>query len=436
VAEVRHFEFGLVSPALAVLSATFGCLLGIILTTKAQKVSGSSRVRLLSYATVAVGVAGVWQSNVLALMGLAVPGTVLRLNPVAIGGSLALAVVSVGTGLLLVSYGGVGFLRLLLAGGQIGLGVAGTHFLIVGSVRAGGYVTYEGSLLVGSVVLAMVAACALLWFLVSLRRLSSAIAAAVASGLAICGVHYLGQYAIVVHRGELPGKLPAPVNGVAPMTVMTPTLIFGGVLIAMLWFFTVGTATRRDLKAVFTPNEDSGQIEPWIIDSVLRRVATIAPGPAEAAGARLAPPARRSRIPSLAPVFRSVQVARTLDAHAIPQAPTPVAAMSPVPSVLAPMIDTPHWTDLMPELLPEQRAPLPERTKDRNTREHIDARSEDRNATLRRVSTVHRDRPPIAAAAPVSPAPGQPGRHLPGVSTRADVVPDADGRPRNRRPTP
>jgi NO-binding membrane sensor protein with MHYT domain len=429
VAEVRHFEFGLVSPALAVLSATFGCLLGIILTTKARKVSGWRRLRLLSYATVAVGVAGVWQSNVLALMGLAVPGTALRLDPMAIGRSLALAVVSVGAGLLLVSYGGVGFLRLVLAGGMIGFGVAGTHFLIVGSVRVGGYVTYEGSLLVGSVVLAMVAACALLWFLVSLRRLSSAIAAAAVSGLAICGVHYLGQYAIVVHTGELPGLLPTPITGVAPMTVMMPTMVLGSVLLAMLWFFTVGTATTRDLKAVFTPNEHSGQIEPWIIDSVLRRVTTIAPEPDE-------PAARRSRTPSLGTVFRSVQVARTLDAHAIPQAPTPVAAMSPVPSVLAPMIDTPHWTDLMPELLPEQRAPLPERTKDRNTREHIDARSEDRNATLRRVSTVHRDPPPISAAAPVSPAPGLPRRPRPQVSTLTDVVPDADGRPRNSRHTP
>jgi hypothetical protein len=293
----------------------------------------------------------------------------------------------------------------------------------------------------------MVAACALLWFLVSLRGLRSAIAAAVASGLAICGVHYLGQYAIGVHLGVLPGVLPTPVTGVAPMTVMLPTMIFGSVLVAMLWFFTVGTATRRDLRAVFKPSEDSGQIEPWIIDTVVRRVATIAPGPAGTTVPQLTPPNRRTRIPSLAPVFRSVQVARTLDAHAVPEASTPISAMSPVPVVfdwsdrVPTAADPPPWTEPINEPfsgpLSKQNSPLPERAKDRNTREHIDARAEDLNATLRRVSTVHRDKPPTAAAAPVSPAPGLlPRRPRPGVGALADVVPDADGRPRNRRLTP
>jgi NO-binding membrane sensor protein with MHYT domain len=427
VAEVHHFEFGPTSPALAGLSAIFGCLLGIILTTKAQKVSGGRRVRLLAYASIAIGVTAVWQSNVLALMGLAVPGTMLRLDPAAMALSLGLAVTSVGAGLFMVSYGGLGFVRLVLAGGLIGLGVAGTHFLIVGSVRIGGVVTYNRSLLVASVVMAMVGACALLWFVVSLRGLAAAISASIVSGLAICGVHYVGQYAIGVHLGPVPGLLPEPVTGIAPMALMLPTMVFGGVLIAMLWFFTVGTATTRDLRGIFLPNDHSGQIEPWIIDAVVRRVATAAPGPDEATVA-IHTAGSRSRLPGLAPVFRSVQVARTLDPHAIPEAPTPVVGMGPIGP--APFAPTPaHWPDRVP--VPAFRTPEPARAKDRNSRQPMDARAEDRNATLRRVSTVHRDPPPISGVVPVSPAPGSPARRRP-TATLPDAH-DADTRRRNRR---
>src|SRR5512138_70220 len=101
MADVRHFEFGPVSPGLALVSAILGCLLGIILMAKAQKVSGVRRVRLLSYASVAIGVTAVWQSNVLALMGLGVPGSMLRLDPGTMLMSMGLAIGSVGAGLFL-----------------------------------------------------------------------------------------------------------------------------------------------------------------------------------------------------------------------------------------------------------------------------------------------------------------------------------------------
>jgi NO-binding membrane sensor protein with MHYT domain len=426
VAEVHHFEFGLTSPALAGLSAILGCLLGIILTTKAQKVSGGRRVRLLAYASVAIGITAVWQSNIFALLGLAVPSTMLRLDPIAMTLSLALAVVPVGGGLFLVGYGRVGFLRLVTAGGLIGIGVAGTQFLILGSVRVGGVVTYDRPLLIASVVIAMVATCALLRFLVALRGLAAAVSAAIVSGLAICGVHYVGQYAIGVQLGPVPGLLPGPVTGIAPMALMLPTMVLGSVLITMMWFFTVGAATTRDLRAIFSASGHSGQIEPQIIDAVMRRVATLAPPPDEATVAIHTAAARRSRIFGLAPVFRSVQVARTLDPFSVPEAPTPVRATRPLGPALVVPVD---WPDRLP--VAADQTPEPARAKVRNTRQPIDTGAEDRNATLRRVSTVHRDPPPTSGVAPVSPAPALP-RRRPTVTTLPET-PDVDTRPRNRR---
>lgn len=442
MAEVYHFEFGPVSPVLAALSAVSGCLLGIILTTKAQKVSGSRRLRLLAYASVAVGVAGVWQSNVFALLGLGVPGSVLRLNPVTIAASLGLAIVSVGAGLFLVAYNGFGFLRLAGASGLIGLGVAGTHFLILDSVRLGGVVTYNQPLLITSVIMAMVAACALLWFLVSLRGLPAAVAAAVISGLAICAVQYVGQYSMNVHLGPVPGRSPAPITGMPLLTLILPTMVFGGVLVAMLWYFTVGTATTRDLHAVFSASAHSGQIEPWIIEAVIRRVGTLAPGPDEATVAILPPTARRSRLPTVVPVFRSVHVARTLDPYAIPEEPTQVNMIPIIPAsadwsdrVPAPAVRTPEPVPAIrtPEPWPAVRTPPePLPAKDRNRRQPMVGRAEDRTTTLRRVSTVHREAPPTSGVVPVSPAPGLPTRQRHRAATLADI-PETETRPRSSR---
>ena len=72
--------------------------------------------------------------------------------------------------------------------------------LIVGSIRVGGLVTYDGALII-------VRWCwpsgrrALLWFLVSLHGLRPAVGAAAGIGLAICAAHYVGEYAIGVHSG-------------------------------------------------------------------------------------------------------------------------------------------------------------------------------------------------------------------------------------------
>ena len=88
LAEVNHFVFGPVSPVLALLSAALGCLLGIILATRSQKFTGRRRVRLLLYASISLGVTGIWQAKVVALLGLDVPATIVRYDPALLAASL------------------------------------------------------------------------------------------------------------------------------------------------------------------------------------------------------------------------------------------------------------------------------------------------------------------------------------------------------------
>ncbi len=313
--DVHHFAFGPVTPVIAVLSAFLGCLLGIVLTIKAHKYTGRRRVRLLLYGSVAIGVTGVWQANLLAMLGLDVPATVVRYDPRWVLLSLGVALAAAMAGLFVASYGRIGFLRLALAGAMLGGGVAGTNYLLLRSLRVGGQITYPMALMPLAVALAMGVASMLLRFLVGTRSLRSALLAAAGMGVAVCAVHYVSEAAIAVHVGGT--DVEGGVTGPSPMVIALPTMVLGGVLIVMMWFFTVGTATLRDLRAIFDPLDDVGQIEPWMIEEVTARIALTAmaerPGSSTIAQAFAGPwpgrPAPGPRpVPGITPVWRVLPV--------------------------------------------------------------------------------------------------------------------------------
>ncbi len=333
-AEVNHFAFGPVSPVLALLSAALGCLLGIILATRSQKFTGRKRVRLLLYASISLGVTGIWQAKVVRAAGPGRAGHDPALRPEhSLAASLGVALVASAGGMFVLGYGRTGFWRLLAAGLLFGGAVVGAHALIMRSLewaepspssqrwfwsrslwrwvwRAG----CSGSC-------SAPADCARRWARRPLRVWPS------------CAAHYVGEAAIEVNLGA---GTAAGVSGLSSMQVALLTLVLGTALIAMMWFFTVGTATRRDLHAIFDPLDDSGQIEPWMIEHVTARIAltttgdmpvvpdhasvaaptvraTYVPGGSPIAGAFAGPlPGRRELgprpTPGITPVWRTMPV--------------------------------------------------------------------------------------------------------------------------------
>ncbi len=333
VAEVSHFAFGPVSPILALLFATLGCLLSIVLATRSQKFTGRRRVRLLLYASISLGVTGIWQSKVVALLGLDVPDTILRYDPALVAASLVTALVASAGGMFLLGFGRAEFWRLVGAGVLLGGAVVGTHTLLMRSINVGGTVTFKVPMVLVSVALAIGVATALLSFMVGTRGLRPAFGAAAGTGLAICAAHYVGEAAIEVN---LSADAVAGATGLGWLPVALITLVLGTALIAMMWFFTVGTATRRDLHAIFDPLDDSGQIDPWMIEQVTARIAltttgdlpvvpdehslakptsrsTYVPGSGPIAGAFAGPLPGRRKIgprptPGITPVWRTMPV--------------------------------------------------------------------------------------------------------------------------------
>jgi NO-binding membrane sensor protein with MHYT domain len=285
MADVEHLTYGLVNPLFALGMAALGNLLGLILATKARGHTGRSRLRLLVYASIAFGGTGIWVPSVVAMLGFSVPDYVLRYALQPLAASFGIAVIGVAAGLAIACTGRTRALRLLLGGLLIGAAIAGTNLALVMSVRVGGAVSLRDNLFAASVGAALVTAGLVVGLLAGLRRLWVALAAATLLALAVTTTQYLTSAAIRVELGVAhPG-----IAGVEPILLFAVVILLSTTTLALLWFFSVGTATRSDLRAVFATHRTI-EIEAWMIEEVTSRIAAtdLAP-PSTPASARRRP---------------------------------------------------------------------------------------------------------------------------------------------------
>jgi NO-binding membrane sensor protein with MHYT domain len=267
--DVNHFSFGWVNPALSVALSVAGCMLGIMLASKARRRSGLGRGRLIIYAACAFGGIGIWLSQVVALLGVSVPEAVVRYDPAMLGVSLAVALIDVGTGLLLVTRGRLVAGTLIPAGLVLGLGAAATSYTTLVALRASATITYDPVRFSATVALCVLLAPFALWSLAALRGLLSTVVTSVLLGLVICGINYGGQWAMLVQFRHSTTEVP----GLSAVTLMAPLILGGCTVAVMLAYFTIGSSTMRELRAIYDPHDRQEEtIEPWLIEEVTARV--------------------------------------------------------------------------------------------------------------------------------------------------------------------
>jgi NO-binding membrane sensor protein with MHYT domain len=271
--DLNLFAYGWINPILAFATSTLGCLLAIMLAIKARGRAGRGRGRLLVYATLALGGIGVFQAHLLAILGFGLRGGSVHYHLLTMLVSLGVAMVPVGAGLFLISLDRPGTEPLMTASILIGIGVAAGHCVAINGMRGTGYLYYEPVRFIGSVAVAMLAGMATMWFIVSARGLRSAVLGASIAGAGICGMHYAAMSTL---RAE-PSPLVAvdgseQTAGLPPMALIGPAVLLGAAVTIMLWYFTVGTSTVREVKAIFEDSEHPVEIDPWLIEEVTRRV--------------------------------------------------------------------------------------------------------------------------------------------------------------------
>ncbi|MFG1701762.1 MHYT domain-containing protein [Nonomuraea sp. M3C6] len=217
---VNHFTYGLLTPLLAYVMSCIGSMLGLRLTAQAHASRGGSRVRWLLGAAISIGGTGIWVMHFIAMMGFEVEGTQIKYDVWLTVASAVVAIVVVGTGLFLVSYGRGRILALLGGGLLTGLGVASMHYLGMYAMNMSAHVSYDRVTVAVSVGIAVVAATVALWFTLRVKKPIWITGAALVMGIAVAGMHYTGMYAMQVAVDSEPGM----VSGADALDFLVPLM--------------------------------------------------------------------------------------------------------------------------------------------------------------------------------------------------------------------
>ena len=222
---VHNFSYGLVNPVLGYAMSCLGAFLGLRCVTRARAYSGAARARWLILASVAIGAGSIWAMHFIAMLGFTIPGQTILYNvPVTIV-SMLIAIVVVGIGLFIVSYGNGGWRPLLSGGVIVGIGVASMHYLGMEAMSMPDSMRYNAPLFVLSVVIAIVAGTAALWAGTRVRSIGSTAVASLIFGVAVSGMHYTGMAAMQVHPdSSTSGGSMASMGGASAISFIVPLL--------------------------------------------------------------------------------------------------------------------------------------------------------------------------------------------------------------------
>jgi NO-binding membrane sensor protein with MHYT domain len=243
---IHNFSYGVLTPGLAYLMSCLGSFLGLRCTTRARAHQGRARARWLLLAGLSIGTTGIWVMHFIAMLGFTIPGMTIQYNvPITIL-SMLIAVGIVVVGLFIVGFGGPGYGSLLLAGLITGLGVASMHYTGMAAMRMPGRVTYDPVLFILSIVIAVVAATAALWFALRLRGIAATLIAALIMGVAVSGMHYTGMASMRMYASAGPaGMVMGGAGGATAESFLLP-LVLGISIVAFILTATI----------VLSPSED------------------------------------------------------------------------------------------------------------------------------------------------------------------------------------
>jgi NO-binding membrane sensor protein with MHYT domain len=246
---VHNFSYGLLTPVLAYLMSCLGAFLGLRCTTRATASQGASRVRWLLLAAVSIGTTGIWVMHFIAMLGYTIPGETIHYNVLITIGSMLIAVVVVGIGLLIVGLRTPTWRTLLLAGTFTGIGVASMHYTGMAAMRMPSRMSYNPELFGLSIVIAIVAATAALWAALTLKRTAFTFGAALIMGVAVSGMHYTGMAAMQVHAAASGVGMLMTGGGATAENFLLPLVIGISVLAFILTATLALSPTDQEMRA-------------------------------------------------------------------------------------------------------------------------------------------------------------------------------------------
>ncbi|MEV6817000.1 MHYT domain-containing protein [Micromonospora sp. NPDC051296] len=144
MADINHFEYGWITPAISYALSVLGSILGLICASRIRTApSAGQRTWWGLLAAWALGGTAIWTMHFMAMLGFAVTGSRIRYDvPITVASAL-IAVASVGIGLAIVGTGRLSAVRIIAAGLFTGVGVAAMHYTGMAAMRLDGQLGYD-----------------------------------------------------------------------------------------------------------------------------------------------------------------------------------------------------------------------------------------------------------------------------------------------------
>ncbi len=186
-----HYDFLLVGLSVAI--AVIGSYTALDLAERARAARANQRRLWLALSSVAMG-GGIWAMHFIAMLAFSLDMPITYDVPLTVL-SLAAAILVCAAGLYLMARRPAHGLNLVAAGTFMGLGVASMHYIGMQAMTMGAGLSFKPMLYTASVAIAIAAATVALWLAFNLGHGWQKIAASIAMGVAIAGMHYTGMAA-------------------------------------------------------------------------------------------------------------------------------------------------------------------------------------------------------------------------------------------------
>ncbi len=221
--------------ALSVVIAIQGGYVSLSLARQLAQTAGSRRKALLAASAASLGV-GIWAMHFIGMLAVKLPISVnydVLLTLI----SALVAVLVVGLGVFVASFGRLTLPRLAAGGLLMGAGISIMHYIGMSAIRANCVVSYAPPLVAASIVVGVAASALALWLAFSSERKPHVMAGAGVLGIAISGMHYTAMAAASFLPVEVLVAISAPalsLDLLAIVVAITAFVISGFFLLVLL----------------------------------------------------------------------------------------------------------------------------------------------------------------------------------------------------------
>jgi NO-binding membrane sensor protein with MHYT domain len=252
--------------ALSIGVAILGSYAGLHLAAQISRAAGVKRRAILAGSAVTIG-GGIWAMHFVGMLAVSLP-VAIEYDVFLTLLSVLVSILMTGLGLSIASLATAPWLRFGGGGLFMGAGIAVMHYVGMSAIRGGCAIAYSPPLVGASVVVAVLSATLALWLAFNLAGWKQTLAASVALGFAISGMHYTAMAAASFLPAAALLDLSAPVLSqplLACIVALASFLIFGFALLTLLPDRDPAKAAASPppvappTEASAAPSEDAGQ---------------------------------------------------------------------------------------------------------------------------------------------------------------------------------